>query len=226
MGQSSDHVTTVYLSQHVHWYVVHHLVSCSSLTETGVVVENFSYVFQTSGEAQSITRDEMRSFKKVWAEYANPKTGYLERNRFVAFFAVRFGCWVIRAVVTTSIFQELRGVFEVRIYPVEYSVRNILAAVTTTDSPDPTRPSRIVDGVNVDKLRAVVGSLDYSAIRKRRMTYSRLYYEAIVTHQPGRGMSFTDMLTLLAHHKIIVDREALVSVYFYFPPQTTSLTFL
>lgn len=56
---------------------------------TGVVVENFSYVFQTSaGGAKSITREEMRNFKKVWAEFANPKTGYLERANFVPFFAV------------------------------------------------------------------------------------------------------------------------------------------
>ncbi len=55
---------------------------------TGVVVDNFSYVFQTSGGAKSITREQMRSFKKVWAEFANPKTGYLERNRFAAFFSV------------------------------------------------------------------------------------------------------------------------------------------
>lgn len=55
---------------------------------TGVVVENFSYVFQTTGGAKSITREEMRAFKKVWAEFANQKSGYLERNRFVPFFAV------------------------------------------------------------------------------------------------------------------------------------------
>ena len=100
--------------------------------------------------------------------------------------------------------------FEVRIYPVEYSIRNILSAVKATNGVDHIWPSRIVDGVDLSKLAAVVNSLDYPAIRKRRLTYSRLYYEAIVTHQPGRGMSFTDMLTLLAHHKIIIDREALV----------------
>ena len=56
---------------------------------TGVVVESFYYVFQITGGAKAITREEMRSFKKVWAEFANPKTGYLERGKFVAFFAVR-----------------------------------------------------------------------------------------------------------------------------------------
>jgi hypothetical protein len=45
-------------------------------------------VFQTTGGAKSITREEMRAFKKVWAEFANQKTRFLERNRFVPFFAV------------------------------------------------------------------------------------------------------------------------------------------
>ena len=58
------------------------------LPNAGVVVENFSYVFQTTGGAKSITREEMRAFKKVWAEFANQKTGFLERNNFVPFFAV------------------------------------------------------------------------------------------------------------------------------------------
>lgn len=56
---------------------------------TGVVVESFYYVFQMSSGAKSITREEMRAFKKVWAEFANPKTGFLERANFVRFFGVR-----------------------------------------------------------------------------------------------------------------------------------------
>lgn len=57
---------------------------------TGVVVENFSYVFQTSaGGAKAITREQMRAFKKVWAEFANTDTGYLDRSKFGPFFNVR-----------------------------------------------------------------------------------------------------------------------------------------
>ena len=41
-------------------------------------MQNFSYVFQASGSgSKAITREEMRAFKKVWAEFADPKTGYL-----------------------------------------------------------------------------------------------------------------------------------------------------
>jgi hypothetical protein len=64
-------------------------VSNTDAWNPGVVVENFSYVFQLTGGTKSITRDEMRAFKKAWAKFANPKTQHLERNRFVPFFAVR-----------------------------------------------------------------------------------------------------------------------------------------
>lgn len=45
-------------------------------------------MFQMTGGAKSITREEIRAFKKVWAELANPRTGYLERANFVRFFGV------------------------------------------------------------------------------------------------------------------------------------------
>jgi voltage-dependent calcium channel len=76
----------------------------------GVVVENFSYVFQTStGGAKSITREQMRSFKKVWAEFANPQTGYLERPQFVRFFGVSVFC-ALQRVIYSSTPETERGV--------------------------------------------------------------------------------------------------------------------
>ena len=54
-----------------------------------MVVENFSYVFQLAGGAKSVDREQMRAFKKVWAEYANQRTGYLEHANFVPFFGVK-----------------------------------------------------------------------------------------------------------------------------------------
>lgn len=59
-----------------------------NLRYAGLVVENFSYVYQTTGGAKSVTREEMRAFKKVWAEFANPKTELLERAQLVPFFGV------------------------------------------------------------------------------------------------------------------------------------------
>lgn len=60
------------------------------ISAAGVVVENFSYVFQLAGGTKALDREQMRAFKKVWAEFANQRTGYLERPKFVPFFAVCF----------------------------------------------------------------------------------------------------------------------------------------
>lgn len=68
-------------------------------------------------------------------------------------------------------------------------------------------------GIDLDKLRMILDRIDFSAIRKRRATYTRLYHEARISDRQGKGMSFTGMLFLLAHHKLIVDRDALVYVF-------------
>jgi hypothetical protein len=58
------------------------------IAHIGVVVESFSYVYQTRGGAKAITQEETRAFKKIWEEFANSKTGFLERPQFVPFFRV------------------------------------------------------------------------------------------------------------------------------------------
>lgn len=158
---------------------------------TGVVVENFSYVFQSSGGgAKSITREQMRSFKKVWAEFANAKTGYLERSSFVPFF------------------RKLGGAFEVRIYPDEHSIPNILDACTSSAVTIIGSSNKVGPGFDLTKLNAILDEIDYSKVRKRKAIFSRLYHEARISHSE-QGISFTQMLFLLAHHKLIIDGEAL-----------------
>lgn len=56
----------------------------------GVVAANFSYVFQLYGRVTSINREDMRGFKKAWAESDTQRTGYLKRRQLSAFFAVSF----------------------------------------------------------------------------------------------------------------------------------------
>ncbi|KAJ3558247.1 hypothetical protein NM688_g1042 [Phlebia brevispora] len=159
---------------------------------TGVVVESFYYVFQMTGGAKEITREEMRSFKKTWAEYANPKTGYLERDKFVKFFG------------------KLSGVFEVRIYPPEYNIPQLLSRSLKDGSRHPATAPVHDEDIDRAKLQAILNCIDRSVIKRRKNLYNRLYHEAQMSAEPGRGISFTNMLLLLAHHKLIDDKEALV----------------
>lgn len=160
---------------------------------TGVVVDSFSYVFQTTDGSKAITRAQMRNFKRVWARYANPSDGKLHQEALVPFLG------------------GLNGIFEVRIYPMEHSVQNILASVHQSDhmSGEGSMPSHKVDRM---RLNQVLSDVDYTAIRRRRKIYNRLYHEARMLIQYRRGITFTETLELLAHYKLIIDREALVYV--------------
>lgn len=80
----------VHLRQYVYWRVIalshnRHKYSCIF---PGVVVESFSYVFQATDGSKAITRGQMRAFKEVWGKHANPKSGYLERDKLVPFLYV------------------------------------------------------------------------------------------------------------------------------------------
>jgi len=59
----------------------------------------------------------------------------------------------------------------------------------------------------------MLDGIDFAEVRRRKAVYARLYHEATISHEPGLGISFTNMLILLAHHKLIVDAEALVYVF-------------
>ena len=100
-----------------------------------------------------------------------------------------------------------------RVYPPEYSIPKILNRSKERPASDQLWSPRVVDGIDLDKLSIITGGIDRSSVKKRKNLYNRLYHEARISHEPGRGISFTNMLLLLAHHKLIVDRDALVFVH-------------
>ena len=100
--------------------------------------------------------------------------------------------------------------FEVRIHRAEFKISDIVEICKQPPSEGDWTP-RVVDGLDLNKLEHILNGIDYAEVRKRKAVYIRLYHEASsISHVPGLGISFTDMLTLLAHHKLIVDADALV----------------
>ncbi|KAG8883427.1 calcium channel protein [Tulasnella sp. 332] len=160
---------------------------------TGLVVENFSYVFQLNNSQSSINRHEMRGFKKNWATFDVNGTGYLKSGDLVPFLA------------------RLSGVFEVRIYPSQFSIQNIIQDCKhSPDGPRTRYSSRVEGGIDMSRLAAKLGQLDQREVAKRRLRYNRLYQEARrLAVENGKGISFTNMLLLLAHYKMINDETAL-----------------
>ena len=72
-----------------------------------------------------------------------------------------------------------------------------------------TRPHPL-DGIDITRINRVLDTIDVNQARRRRAIYNRLYQEALVVSNPvTREISFTNVLLLLAHYKIIDDEKAL-----------------
>ncbi|KAE8227194.1 hypothetical protein CF319_g297 [Tilletia indica] len=199
---------------------------------TGTVVENFSYIFQVGGK-MSLSRAQIRGFKKAWALYDPGRTGYMTRDKFIPFF------------------RSLTGVLDVKAYPAEGTVQALLKTSSGTDfssspsksgailspfarlrggSPGATSPSKpsspdrstfkwppsprsprglVVEGVDVKKLRNALTSLNTAEIRRRKARFNRLYHDALLQDEDEKGLSFTEMLILLARYKLIDESQSL-----------------
>lgn len=110
--------------------------------------------------------------------------------------------------------QSLSGVFEVRLYPRDYSISNMLR----NSIPDPVANSSgklfVVTGskraIDVRRVEHLISQVDFRQVRARRQEFAKLVHEARLSEEPGRGISFTAMLMMLAHHKLIDDEKALM----------------
>ncbi|KIO32428.1 hypothetical protein M407DRAFT_214388 [Tulasnella calospora MUT 4182] len=147
---------------------------------TGVVVENFSYVFQLNNSRGSINRHEMRAFKKVWAMFDVEGTGFLTSASIVPFLS------------------KLSGIFEVRTYPIEFSIGKIMEeSQANLNEPRTVYSAPVIsnrqktNNIDIRALGDVISQIDQREISRRRATYIRLYHEAKITAESGKGISFT-----------------------------------
>ncbi|KAK2732689.1 calcium channel protein [Myotisia sp. PD_48] len=156
-----------------------------------LIFESFSYVYQRSSGLYAISRDEIRRFKQAWATYDPNGSGYITKESF------------------PRLLGELSGVFEMRIYEGDFTVGSILedCKVSRRESEQPN--SRVVAGIDLNKLAKRLEHLPVADIRKRRARLNSFYEEILVSADPERGISFTSCLMVLAHYNVITDSKSL-----------------
>ena len=158
-----------------------------------LIYESFSYVYQRSSGHGKVSREEIRRFKQAWATLDPEGTGFISKEQF------------------PRLLGELSGIFEMRIYPQEHSVRRILEDVQS----QPTS-GRIVSmattsaaGINLKTLNKRLALIDGDAIRRSRARYNMFYEEVMVSADVDQGISFTSVLMILAHYNVISDNKSL-----------------
>lgn len=107
--------------------------------------------------------------------------------------------------------------FEVRIYPEEARLPAIIrgsavSAFTHKLTTPEDNKGDVVAGIDLRLLDQKLKTIDYADIARRRWIYNQLYHEALLVAEPGKGLSFTKTLMLLAHYKLTQGPDALLSV--------------
>ncbi len=96
-----------------------------------------------------------------------------------------------------------------RIYDGDFTVQRFLEDCSVQPGDPVTANSRIVDGIDLDKLSERVARIPVAEIRQRRERMNVFYEEALLTADPDRGIPFTACLFLLTHYNVITDSRSL-----------------
>jgi hypothetical protein len=159
-----------------------------------LIYESFSYVYQHSSGLGKVSREEIRRFKQAWATLDPEGTGFITKEQF------------------PRLLGELSGVFEMRIYKQDDSVRRILEDIQS----QPTggritsmSSASAATGVNLKALNKRLAQIDAKEVRKSRTRYNLFFEEVMVSADVDRGISFTTVLMILAHYNVISDNKSL-----------------
>ncbi|KAF2018763.1 hypothetical protein BU24DRAFT_418312 [Aaosphaeria arxii CBS 175.79] len=159
-----------------------------------LIYESFSYVYQRSSGLSVISREEIRRFKQAWAEFDPNGTGYITREAF------------------PRLLGELSGIFEMRIYDGDFTVGRLLedcSVMPKRTSALPVQGREEMPEIDLQKLNQRLAELPVHEIRRRRLRMNTFYEEVLVSSDPDRGIAFTSLLMILAHHKVINDNKSL-----------------
>jgi len=177
-------------------FILWNIVSMYIFTSlfVSLIYESFSYVYQHSSGLGKVSREEIRRFKQAWATLDPEGTGFITKEQF------------------PRLLGELSGVFEMRIYTQENSVRNILEDIQS--QPSNGRISSMSaasgsSGVNLKSLNNRLNQIDAKAVQRSRARYNMFFEEVMVSADVERGISFTTVLMILAHYNVISDNKSL-----------------
>ncbi|EPQ27265.1 uncharacterized protein PFL1_05188 [Pseudozyma flocculosa PF-1] len=196
---------------------------------TGTVVENFSYLFELGGKPK-LSREEMRSYKEAWARFDLDRDGYIAPSDIVPFLRSLGGalevdlypanCSVSALVAALESNTPLASPISPSKAPKSPLDRIREASPLRSPFKDgklgekghfmwPQSPNRLEIGSEAQRLRKALDRVDPAELRTRRIRFNRIYHEALLSQSKAKGISFTTMLTILAHHKLINDSDAL-----------------
>lgn len=200
---------------------------------TGTVVENFSYIFQLGGKPV-LSREDMRGFKRTWLQIAGT-SAQMPQDKFALFFSSLPGKFelkvypeklhirVLREALTgdkrastaslssshrpgvAGAMSRIRGSSPISSCP----SASHFAPWAAASSKSLLRVSSTPGELNLARLQSILDCVTKEETRLRRERYNRIWHEANILAEPEGRISFHDLLTLVAHYKLVDDDVAL-----------------
>lgn len=98
-----------------------------------------------------------------------------------------------------------------RIYDGDFSVASLIedCSVARRQSSLPVEGQSEPPEIDIKKLNARLAELPIREIQRRRNRMNKFYEEVLVSSDHDRGISFTSLLMILAHYKVINDNRSL-----------------
>ncbi|SPO30169.1 related to CCH1 - Calcium channel (alpha subunit) [Ustilago trichophora] len=202
---------------------------------TGTVVENFSYIFDLGSKAMLSPLD-IRHFKSSWAEFDRHRKGYIQKDQIVPFLGSVKGALEVSLYPPECRLQSLKAVlategaspgpspggktkgafdfFKNASSPLRSPMRDSGKdkdgkGAFVWPSPSSEQVQVRAPQTDAERLAQALSAVDAEELHMRRERFNRLYHEAVMLMHPRKGISFTDMLLLLARTKLVDETEAL-----------------
>lgn len=177
----------------------------------------------------------MRGFKKVWFQVAGTST-HMPQDKLAIFFSAVPGKFdlkmypeelsvqSLRTAVTgdgrtaSSIWSSSRpkgvagAMSRLRaVSPLTPSAQSLApwASTQAGESAGDITSGTLNDGLDLSNLHQLLSSVSREELQLRRERFNRIWHEACLIAEPEKGVSFHDMLTLIAHYKLVDDNAAL-----------------
>lgn len=155
-----------------------------------------------------MSRPEIRKFKEAWQRFDPDGTGYISKEKFPRLLGV--------SELATGLSQDsnnlpktLSGIFAMRVYEEPFTVHDILDDCRVDPRSHSRKAVGIVDGVDLDALNRRISKIPIHRIRRQRHIFTLFFEECLVSADKEYGVSFTSVLLILAHYKIINDNKSL-----------------
>ena len=201
---------------------------------TGTVVENFSYIFDLGSKAMLNSQD-IRYFKSSWAKFDRQRKGYIQRDQIVPFLSSVRGALEVSLYPPECSLQALTAALAMDGAPpspgaggktkgaLEFfrnasPLRSPLREGKAKDGKEffawPASSSPSSEQIRVpqsyaERLASALSIVDTEELRMRKDRFNRIFHESVILMHPRKGISFTDMLLLLARTKLVDETEAL-----------------